>query len=94
MGSVFSKPKMPSSNYAPVVVDNTPVTIPKSGSDGVDPPTGSGGSVDVPEVTPDEQRVQNILSRNRGRLGTISTSFNGILSSLSNTPVRKTLLGE
>ena len=47
------------------------------------------------EPTADEQRVLNILSRNRGRMGTIATSFNGVLQDgNSAAPARKTLLGE
>jgi hypothetical protein len=49
--------------------------------------------------TEDELRVQNLLRRRRGRLGTITTSLSGALSAAAETakagtPVRKTLLGE
>lgn len=98
MGKMFSKPKMPSSPPMPVV---TALPAPEikydDPVDSNDPPDGAGGgnSDNAPEVTPDEQRVQNILTRKRGRLGTIATSFNGILNSeTANTPIRKTLLGE
>ena len=47
-----------------------------------------------PEVEADEQRARNILNRHRGRLGTINTSFRGVLSDSAFTPTRKTLLGE
>ncbi len=47
----------------------------------------------TPEPTADEMRVKNILSRRRGRLGTILTSISGVLSDTS-SPSRKTLLGE
>jgi hypothetical protein len=53
-------------------------------------------STPVTTTTPDQQRMQDILTRNRGRVGTITTSFNGVLSNSdsSNLPARKTLLGE
>jgi hypothetical protein len=92
MGKIISRPKMPSISMPTLptlAADTTPI------QSNTDIPNGSGGSTDAPEVTADEQRVKNILTRNRGRLGTISTSFNGILNSdPSISPTRKTLLGE
>jgi len=41
-----------------------------------------------------EAREQSLLRRNRGRLGTITTSFSGFLSPKENNSNRKTLLGE
>lgn len=51
--------------------------------------------VDAPvsDTSPDHA-VTDLLRRNRGRLGTILTSFRGILSANDLTPYRKTLLGE
>lgn len=78
MGSLLSKPKMPSlPKFTPTPVDPVKEEPEKE-----------------PEPTPDEQRARNILMRHRGRLGTIGTSFRGVLSDQSLTPTRKTLLGE
>lgn len=80
MAKIFSLPKMPSTP-APAV-QKLPDTV------------------NVADITPtepseDEIRVENILNRKRGRLGTIATSFNGVLNdTISNAPARKTLLGE
>jgi hypothetical protein len=99
MGSIFSAPKAPSLPALPAIVD-TPVTtapIDSTSTDSGDPPAGSGGDSedDAPEITPAQQRVQDILTRDRGRVGTVATSFNGVLSdAVSNLPARKTLLGE
>ncbi len=41
-----------------------------------------------------DQREQNLLSRKRGHLGTISTSFRGFLGQNNDNTARKTLLGE
>lgn len=50
-----------------------------------------------PTVTPERQasetRRKNLLSRDRGRYGTVQTGFRGLLSLASNIG-RKTLLGE
>lgn len=47
-----------------------------------------------PEIAATQQREEDILNRHRGRVGTISTSFRGVLSDSAFTPTRKTLLGE
>ena len=48
------------------------------------------------ELTPEKQREKNLLSRPRSRIGTILTSFRGILlpSETQAASARKTLLGE
>ncbi len=100
MGKLFSPPKMPSLPALPAIVEVPAATItaPVTTTTTNDPPAGSGGASQdaTPEVTPDEQRVQNILTRNRGRVGTIGTSFSGVLTATNNAaiPARKTLLGE
>jgi hypothetical protein len=47
-----------------------------------------------PEETAAEQRRENLLRRNRGRFGTIQTSFRGLLGLATQGGQRKTLLGE
>ncbi|MBL4590156.1 MAG: hypothetical protein JKY11_08785 [Alphaproteobacteria bacterium] len=46
------------------------------------------------DVLSSEARVENLLRRNRGRLGTIVTRFKGVLDSHTSQKKRKTLLGE
>lgn len=81
MGSMTSRPKIQTAPVTPISVATvTPVdpTIPI-------------------EASPEEiakTRVENILRRSRSALGTVFTSFRGILSSNGNTPSRKSLLGE
>lgn len=80
MGSVTSRPKIPTTS---VVTTTTPTAT-------VDP------TIPV-KATPEEiskARVENILRRSRSALGTVYTSFRGILSDNGNSPQRKSLLGE
>jgi hypothetical protein len=94
MGKIFSPPKMPSAPtiiYESAAAKTTP-TADTTASDSSTPPSSSTG--DTPEPTLDELRVQDILTRSRGRLGTIGTSFRGVLEPNTLAPVRKTLLGE
>jgi len=90
MGKIFSAPQPPA---APTIVytaapaaDPAPATTDTASTE---------TDTTAPEVTADDKRLQDILTRRRGRLGTIATSFSGVLSSdASLTPARKTLLGE
>lgn len=95
MGNIFSRPKMPAIPAMPVIsYTPTPSVTNKASTN--EPPAGTGGSNadNAPEYTADQQREKNILTRNRGRIGTIGTSFNGIMNDFTITPTRKTLLGE
>lgn len=60
------------------------------------PPPSNNGTGDDPAAPPAGKpaREQNLLRRDRGRLGTILSGFRGILGLSTNTPARKTLLGE
>ena len=79
MGKIISPPKMPD----PVIIEAPP------------PPPPPPEPAENTELTEEQIRVQNMLSRKRGRLGTIATSFNGILNDATGmAPARKTLLGE
>ena len=83
MGSVTSRPKIATATTPTIVTTVTPTTT-------VDPTTPI-------EATPEEiakTRAENILRRSRSALGTVYTSFRGILSGNENTPSRKSLLGE
>jgi hypothetical protein len=89
-------------NYAP-----TP-TYPSSGAGGQDGQgasgndnstgtgdnnTGSPATPIVSDETKSAARAENLLTRTRGKIGTILTSFRGVLNQTAQTG-RKTLLGE
>jgi len=83
MGNITSKPKAPAPQvvYVPQPVYTTVPDTPSTGSDDKQP-------------TAAEQRENNLLARNRSRLGTILTSFRGILAPVETDGQKKTLLGE
>jgi hypothetical protein len=87
MGDITGRPKAPSQQvvYVPqYVYTNNPSTS----SDSTD-----NGTTE-PELTPEQQREKNLLSRSRSRIGTILTGFRGILAPAESESQRKTLLGE
>ena len=54
-----------------------------------------GGLIEAePSQGATHHRIEALLQRNRGRLGTILTGFRGILSPSEAQPRRKSLLGE
>lgn len=81
MGSLTKRPKAPS-------VPTTTVITPS-----VQTPVDKGPSEDQIRA---EVREESLLRRSRGRLGTVFTGFQGLLSEVDtpNTAARKTLLGE
>lgn len=81
MGKIFSAPKAPTPTYtAPTQSTST---------------TTSTTTEETKEPSADEVRLQNILNRRRGRLGTVATSLGGVLSTTTNAQsTGKTLLGE
>lgn len=87
MGSLSSRPSVPSTPtvIAPQpVVPITPVVT-----------TASTGTEDNNETDRARARTDNLLRRNRSRLGTIRTGFRGLLgASVDAGDQRKTLLGE
>jgi len=98
MGSLTSKPKAVSSVQPQIVyVPQTSVTSPATPT----PPTNGGADTGTttPAPTPEAARKSSLLSRDRGRFGTILTGFKGLLDSITGqnangNPARKTLLGE
>ena len=81
-----------------VLPSKAPASVPKN----VVQSSGSANS-DVSQSAPDETpsdvlaseaRAESLLRRNRGRLGTILTGFNGALATSTQDKQRKTLLGE
>lgn len=90
MGSLASRPKVPRVQQQPqIVYVPTPVTA---------TPSSSATETQTSEPTQSERqselRQQNLLTRSRGRFGTVTTSFRGLLSSVNNAGQSKTLLGE
>lgn len=106
MGSLISKPKAPPAPK-PVII-SSPVTVPVSTTspsetmaEDVNEDTSSTSDAGEPENNSEAQtqdsreiRSTNLLRRNRGRGGTILTSFRGVLNKRHLDSPRKTLLGE
>lgn len=98
MSNLFSRPKMPQ------VVVTPPYTTTRSTS--TQSPSADTAQQDDKNDT-DQERVNQIMSRHRGRAGTIGTSFRGVLNdtisdntirqataNAQNMLTRKTLLGD
>ncbi len=91
MGSLASRPKVP--DVAPVqyvYVPTSTYTAPAATSD-----SSSGTTTPAPteEEVKATARTNNLLDRRRGRLGTVLTSFRGLLNDTVGG-ARRTLLGE
>ena len=83
MGSVTSRPKAPQPIAQPSIIYTPTPAQPET--------------VTPTEPSPEEiskTRVENILRRSRSALGTVFTSFRGVLSPNNSIPQRKSLLGE
>jgi hypothetical protein len=85
MGSLTSKPKAPE-----IVPVYRPYTPPSATAQADPAATESQAN---PESAASQTRAMNLLSRSRGRFGTIQTSFRGFLGETT-SKLRKTLLGE
>lgn len=81
MGRIKSSPKAPAQPQ--IVYVPTPVTT-----------VAETPAQPSAEETKAAARTQSLLTRSRGRLGTIATSFRGFLGEKDNGVKRKTLLGE
>lgn len=96
MGSLTSRPKSVSTVPTTQVI-YVPATTTSSTTATSSTSTSSGsGTTDTstdPALTA-EVREQNLLTRSRSRLGTVTTSFRGLLGLASQGSSRKTLLGE
>lgn len=85
MGSLASRPKTPPQpQYVPVYY-----SVPAPSAE--DYPTGQSQEPSGEEVT--SRRNASLLERSRGVMSTVLTGFRGVLSQ-TDTPPRKTLLGE
>lgn len=89
MGSITQAPKAPAAASPQVIyyTPSTPSSVPET-------PADTGGNEGATPQDKSQTRAQNLLRRDRGRLGTILTGFRGILGLSDDAPGRKTLLGE
>lgn len=87
MGSLTSGTKAPPSPQ--IVYMPAPVAAPV-----VENTTSATPTQPTPQEKAAQAREQSLLTRSRGHLGTIATSFRGFLGQGGNTAPRKTLLGE
>lgn len=91
MGSLTSRPKAAS---APVSAPQV-VYVPAVSSTSSNPAAASSPDpAEVDETVTAAQRAENVLRRSRSRLGTVLTSFRGILNPSDVGTQRKNLLGE
>lgn len=92
MGSLSSRPKVPS-QPTPQVVYVPQSTTSSTATTATTTSTENTDQTD--QHTSAQQRAASLLARDRGRLGTIQTSFRGLLDLVGqNKQQRKTLLGE
>lgn len=91
MSNLFSRPKMPNVYTPPYVPTQNAQTT-----------TSAKDNDDTTPKTDDDERINQIMSRHRGRSGTIGTSYRGVLNETGNDfaannqtmLTRKTLLGD
>lgn len=86
MGSLSSRPKNAVKNTTTTIAANNTAIAPTITT------TATTTEPDSLEIA--KTRVENILRRSRGFLGTVITGFRGTLSDNTRTPTRKSLLGE
>lgn len=89
MGSLTSRPKAASAPVSAPQVVYVPAVSSTSSN-----PASSPDSAEVDETVTAAQRAENVLRRSRSRLGTVLTSFRGILTPSDVGTQRKNLLGE
>ncbi len=97
MGSLTSRPKVPKQQAQPQVVyvaQSAPTPAPSTTASQSPAPAAPSEPEKTAEEVQSEARQENLLSRTRGRFGTVQTSFRGLLSLTDGGAARKTLLGE
>ncbi len=99
MGSLATRPKIPTPSPqivyvpAPTVTSTTKQNTNAGTSSGAG--NASGGDTGSNQgLTAGASTPLSLLDRTRGRFGTITTSFRGLLGNTENASGRKTLLGE
>lgn len=88
MGSLASKPKVPTATTQVIYVPTATTTTTSTAA------TDTTDTSGVSDEAASEVRTQGLLSRDRSRFGTIATSLRGLLGLADNSGKRKTLLGE
>lgn len=99
MGSLTSRPKVPKQTSPQIVYVPAPQPTYTPAPAYTAPPAPTAVQPVTPSPTPDEEkaeaRTQSLLTRDRSRFGTVTTSFRGLLGLASgNSGQSKTLLGE
>ncbi|MAE52435.1 MAG: hypothetical protein CMH27_11560 [Micavibrio sp.] len=92
MGSLTSRPKVPSYQQPQVVYVPQPAPSVAAPAPVPAPSDADGGEQGVKDAA--EAREDNLLTRDRSRYGTVTTSFRGLLNLASGGTQKKTLLGE
>lgn len=98
MGSLSSRPSTPQIVYVPTSTNSSASAsnnaVTEASSNSAEESATSTQSTDT-EALAEEIRTEDLLRRDRGRVGTVQTSFSGLLTSDNkNQAGRKTLLGE
>ena len=95
MGSRSISPRAPTQQ---IVYVPQSTSVAETSTESTSSSTSSGDTGESSTVLTDEQksevRTQNLLSRDRSRLGTVLSGFRGILGLSNQAPSRKSLLGE
>lgn len=105
MGSLTSRPKVPTTTQPQVIYVPTPQPVYTSSSStaasttaATSTDTAAGTTTDTTQTAEEQQseaRTQNLLTRDRSLYGTVTTSFRGLLGLASGKNGQsKTLLGE
>lgn len=95
MGSLGSSPSVPRTQtiYVPASVPpSTAAVTPDTGANASD--GNNSNQSQSPEQSASETRSKSLLARDRGRFGTITTGFRGLLGLGNTQRQQKTLLGE
>lgn len=91
MGSLASRPKVPSNPQPQIVYVRQPAATPSTPAPSTPSKTNDTQS---DEASAAKAREENLLTRDRGRYGTVTTGFRGLLNLAANGGQKKTLLGE
>lgn len=95
MGSLTSRPKVPDYQQPQIVYVSQPaVTQPVVAAPAPVDSGSSGTEGGASEEALAKAREESLLTRDRSRLGTVTTSFRGLLNLASGGGQKKTLLGE
>lgn len=90
MGSLTSSPKVPTPTPTVVYVPASTTALTTNATATTATEAAAGAQDNAAQ-----SRVENLLTRNRGRFGTVSGGFRGFLAqTLESVNKRKTLLGE